>query len=334
MGSRAEPRGVDSPLNMSTGASSAPSGRCPQCEYANRPEALFCAACGAPLVPTRQIAASLARERAAVRRGSVAKAAVWTRLPPGDRGANWQAYGLSNVGHQRRNNEDSVLVTPVHGGGWLLIVADGMGGAEAGEIASSTSAVLVRELIENHLIIDPDPASDHRPSLAQAIGAANSGLYQRAVSHPDLRGMGSTLTVALVLGLCVEIAHVGDSRAYRCTAGGELQQLTLDHSMVEHLVRLGQITPEEALDHPLRNQLYRAVGTDPAVEVDTFLYALQPTDRLLLCTDGLTLHCTDAEIAALLARATSPERAAHALISLTLERGAEDNVTVAVLMGV
>jgi serine/threonine protein phosphatase PrpC len=305
---------------------------CPQCGQMNRPGALFCVGCGKPLVATRQITASLVGERDRVRQAARSKAQVCPRLAPGERGPNWQAFGLSNVGRVRVNNEDSVLVSPLPGGGWLLIVCDGMGGAEAGEIASATSAVLVRELVENHLRQDPQPTTDHRPMLAQAVEAANTTLYQRARADLKLRGMGCTITVALVQGACMELAQVGDSRAYRLTADRKFQQLTLDHSMVEHLVRLGHVTPAEARQHPLRNQLYRAVGTDRIVEVDTFIYALQPTDRLLLCSDGLTLHCADDEIAGIVGAARSPETAAKALVTRALDYGAEDNVTVAVLM--
>jgi protein phosphatase len=307
---------------------------CPQCGHRNRQGALFCAGCGNPLVDSARIAASLLSERDRVRQAAGNKAAVCRPLPPGTRPPNWQAFGLSNVGRLRVNNEDSVLVSPLRGGGWLLIVADGMGGAEAGEIASATASVLVRELVEQHLAAYPRYTTDHRSHLARAVEAANTVVYARAQSQPDLRGMGCTFTVALVQGCCVELAHVGDSRAYRLTPDRNLQRLTLDHSMVEHMVRLGHLTPAEAHHHPLRNQLYRAVGTDPAVEVDTYIAALQPTDRLLLCSDGLTLHCAEDEIAGILAAARSPESAAKALITRTMDYGAEDNVTVAVLMRV
>ncbi len=305
---------------------------CPQCHQLNRPGALYCVSCGTVLVGAAQISASLISERDRVRQAARSKAEICPRPAPGDRGPNWQAFGLSNTGRLRVNNEDSVLVSPLRGGGWLLIVADGMGGAEAGEVASATSAVLVRELIENHLLANPQPMTDHRTPLAQAVEAANATIYGRSRAQPQLRGMGCTLTVALVQGTCLEVAQVGDSRAYRLTADRQFQQLTLDHTMVEHMVRQGFITPEEALQHPLRNQLYRAVGTDPILEVDTFIYALQPTDRLLLCSDGLTLHCADEEIAGILGVARSPESAAKALVGRTLDYGAEDNVSVAVLM--
>jgi protein phosphatase len=305
---------------------------CPQCRQINRPGALYCVTCGTPLVAAAQITASLISERDQVRRAARHKAEVCPRLEPGERGPNWQAFGLSSVGRVRVNNEDSVLVSPLRGGGWLLIVADGMGGAEAGEVASATSAVLVRELIENHLTAHPRPASDHRSQLAQAGEAANAAIFGRARAQPELRGMGCTLTVALVQGYCLELAHVGDSRAYHLSADRHFQQLTLDHTIVEHMLRQGYITPEEAREHPLRNQLYRAVGTDAALEVDTYIEALQPTDRLLLCSDGLTLHCADDEIAGILASARSPETAARALVGRALDYGAEDNVSVAVLM--
>jgi protein phosphatase len=305
---------------------------CPQCQQVNRPGALYCVSCGTPLVAAAQITASLISERDQVRQVGRNKAEICPRLAPGDRGPNWQAFGLSSVGRVRVNNEDSVLVSPLRGGGWLLIVADGMGGAEAGEVASATSAMLVRELVEHHLAARPRPTTDHRSQLAQAVEAANAAIYGRARDHAEMHGMGCTLTVALVQGSCLELAHVGDSRAYHLSADRHFQQLTLDHTMVEHMVRQGYITPDEARQHPLRNQLYRAVGTDRTIEVDTYIHALEPTDRLLLCSDGLTLHCADEEIAGILASARTPETAARALVGRALDYGAEDNVSVAVLM--
>jgi protein phosphatase len=305
---------------------------CPQCQQVNRPGALYCVSCGTPLVAAAQITASLISERDQVRQARRSKAEICPRLGPGERGPNWQGFGLSTVGRVRVNNEDSVLVSPLRGGGWLLIVADGMGGAEAGEVASATSAMLVRELVEHHLAARPRPTTDHRSQLAQAVEAANAAIYGRARDHAEMHGMGCTLTVALVQGYCLELAHVGDSRAYHLSADRHFQQLTLDHTMVEHMVRQGYLTPDEARQHPLRNQLYRAVGTDRTIEVDTYIHALEPTDRLLLCSDGLTLHCSDEEIAGILASARTPETAARALVGRALDYGAEDNVSVAVLM--
>ena len=304
---------------------------CPKCRHPNRPGALFCAGCGTPLVQPAEIAASLRAEREQVWREARRKEEV---CRPAARPPHWQAFGLTSVGRMRVNNEDSMMVTPLRGGGWLLVVADGMGGAEAGEVASATAVVLVRELMEKHLAANPAPTTDHSTHLAQAVEAANLVLYERGRAQQTLRGMGSTLTVALVQGSCVELAHVGDSRAYRLQADRTLQPLTHDHTMVEHMVRRGHLTPEEARQHPLRNQLYRAVGTDPAIDVDTDAHALAPTDRLLLCSDGLTLHCADDEIAGILAAARSPESAARALMRRTMDYGAEDNVTVVVLMAV
>jgi len=253
-------------------------------------------------------------------------------MPDGRRGPNWQAYGLSDRGRARKNNEDTLLAEPVPGGGWLMIVADGMGGAEGGEVASRRTAAIVREVIMNRMSLDPDPATDHCPWLTQALEQANLVLHRQSEGDPQLHGMGTTATVGIVQGLCLELGHVGDSRCYRLTSRGRLDQLTADHAIAAQLLRLGQISPLEAEGHALRNRLYRAVATAPTVEVDTTLQILDPADRLLFCSDGLMLHVSDTEIASILGAAESPQEACRALVDLTLERGAGDNVSALVLM--
>ncbi len=305
---------------------------CQRCDTTSPPDKMFCSRCGAVLPAAARLFETLTREYEDMQSSEPSKDTVVPRLATGRRGPNWQAYGQSDKGRVRKNNEDTLLATPLPANGWLLLVADGMGGAEAGEIASQQAAEIVRELIERRMEIDANPDTDHRPWLMQAIEEANALLYREAAEDRRLHGMGTTLTAGIVQGLCLELGHAGDSRCYRLPAKGPLQQLTTDHAIVAHLLRLGQITPEEAHDHPLRNQLYRAVATAPTIEVDSTLHILEPTDKLLFCSDGLVLHLDDSEIERILRQATTPQQACRALIDLTLIRGAGDNVSVAVLM--
>ncbi|HUS15969.1 MAG TPA: PP2C family serine/threonine-protein phosphatase [Chloroflexia bacterium] len=305
---------------------------CRRCESLNLAEQMFCRTCGGALPAAVSLYDTLTREYEDMQSAERPKAELIPHLPDGRRGPNWQAYGLSNKGLVRDNNEDTLVADPVPGNGWMLVVADGMGGAEAGEVASTQTAAIIRELIANRMSMDPSPDTDHRPWLMQAIEQANILLHIRSEEDPQLHGMGTTVTAGIVQGLCLELGHVGDSRCYRLAAGRPLEQLTTDHAIVSHLLRLGQITPDEAQHHPLRNQLYRVVATASTVEVDANLHVLAPTDRLLFCSDGLTLHVTDAEIESILRRATTPQEACRSLVDLTLKRGAGDNVSVIVLM--
>ncbi|MDQ2808032.1 MAG: protein phosphatase 2C domain-containing protein [Chloroflexota bacterium] len=309
-----------------------PSVICRRCETANRPDLMFCGTCGGTLPAAAGLYDTLTEEYETMQSAERPKATYIPLLASGRRGPNWQAYGLSDKGMVRTNNEDSMVADPLPGSGWLLMVADGMGGAEAGEVASSQTAAIVRELIKNRMELDSDPDTEHRPWLIQAIEQANSLLHHQASEEPHLRGMGTTATVGIVQGLCLELGHVGDSRCYRLPAAGPLQQLTTDHAIVAHLVRLGQIAPDEAESHPLRNQLYRAVATASTIEVDATLHILAPTDRLLFCSDGLTLHLADADIESILRTAPTPQEACRQLVERTLQRGAGDNVSAIVLM--
>ncbi|HET7076422.1 MAG TPA: PP2C family serine/threonine-protein phosphatase [Chloroflexia bacterium] len=305
---------------------------CRKCESTNRHTLMFCLQCGAPLPAAAGLYDTLTREYEDMQSAERPKAEILPRMPSGQRGPNWQAYGMTDTGRVRKNNEDTLSATPLPGNGWLLLVADGMGGAEAGEVASQQAAGIVRELVENRMALDSSPDVDHRPWLIQAIEQANELLHHQAEEDPQFHGMGTTTTVGIVQGLCLELGHVGDSRCYRLPARGHLEQLTIDHAIVSHLLRLGQITPDEAKLHPLRNQLYRAVATASTVEVDATLHILDPRDKLLFCSDGLILHVTDAEIEDILRRAKTPHQACKHLIDLTLSRGAGDNVSVIVLM--
>jgi PPM family protein phosphatase len=222
---------------------------------------------------------------------------------------------LSHPGRKRRHNEDSYVVQPP-----LFAVADGMGGAKAGEVASGLAAAAVQE--------STNEAESGEARVAALIEEANRRVFRRATEDRDASGMGTTMTVALVEDNHVAIGHVGDSRAY-LIRGGELEQLTDDHSLVAELVRSGKLTPEEAESHPQRSVITRALGTEADVDVDTFSVDAAPGDLFLLCSDGLTTMVDDRTILAAVERhRPNLKDAAKALINAANRGGGEDNITV------
>ena len=223
---------------------------------------------------------------------------------------------VTDTGRRRLRNEDAYVCDPP-----LFAIADGMGGAQAGEIASRLAAAAIAER---------ERALQGEAAVAELVQAANERVYRRAVEDPAAAGMGTTDTVALVGDDAgsVTIGHVGDSRAYRVREES-LEQLTADHSLVAELVRTGRLTPEQAAEHPHRSVITRAVGTEPSVEVDTFTLETAPGDLYLLCSDGLTDMVDDAEILAI-ARAGErrPDTVAQLLVEAANRAGGNDNITV------
>ena len=220
----------------------------------------------------------------------------------------------TDTGRQRSENEDSFYVRPP-----IFVVADGMGGAQAGEVASKAAAdAFDREL--------PDAPPER--VLRETIEAANREIHDLARSDPSRAGMGTTITAAIVNAESEEvgIGHVGDSRAYRLR-GGRLEQLTRDHSLVEEMRRKGQITDAQAEDHPQRSIITRALGPEPEVEVDVQTVPAAPGDVFLLCSDGLTTMIDEERIAAALAKAGSMKEAVRALVDAANKAGGRDNIT-------
>ena len=230
-------------------------------------------------------------------------------------------YG-SSAGRVRETNEDTIWC-----GERLAVVADGMGGAAGGEVASR----LAVETLKGWRLPPPHmPARAIEEELLRAVHAANQEIYDRALAEPSLRGMGTTLTVAVLSDLAVIVAHVGDSRAYR-VVGGRLQQITADHSVVGELMRSGGLSPAEARRHPYRNMLTRALGTARHVEVDVHRVAVKAGEGILLCTDGLTNTLSDSEIEAVIAGERDAQACVDALIAAANARGAPDNVSAILL---
>jgi PPM family protein phosphatase len=223
--------------------------------------------------------------------------------------------GLSHRGRRRRHNEDAYVVQPP-----LFAVADGMGGAKAGEVASALAADAVQE--------SGNDGESGEARVAALIEEANRRVFRRASEDREASGMGTTMTVAVVEGDEVAIGHVGDSRAY-LIRDGRLEQLTDDHSLVAELVRSGKLTPEEAETHPQRSVITRALGTEAEVDVDTFSVRSAPGDLFLLCSDGLTSMVDDETILdAVEQNRADLEEAAKALINAANRGGGEDNITV------
>ena len=220
----------------------------------------------------------------------------------------------TDTGRQRRGNEDSSYARPP-----LFVVADGMGGAQAGEVASR----LAIEMFERGL---PDSGTAEE-RLSVVVQKANHEIHELSQAELERAGMGTTVTAAYLDDDGIAIAHVGDSRAYMLR-DGELIRLTQDHSLVDELVRRGKLTEEQALEHPQRSIITRALGPEPIVEVDTWSYAARDGDVVLLCSDGLTSMLAEARIVEILTGATSLQEAADRLIDEANEAGGRDNITV------
>jgi protein phosphatase len=225
------------------------------------------------------------------------------------------SFSASDTGRQRRHNEDSMLARVP-----LFVVADGMGGAQAGEVASHIAV----ETFAEGLGTDGGPPEER---LAERVRAANAQIYEQSQSNAEQAGMGSTLTAVYVGPDEVAIAHVGDSRAY-VLRDGELMRLTDDHSLVDELVRQGRLTPEEAEDHPQRSIITRALGPEPEVEVDTRTHRGRAGDVYLVCSDGLTSMIHEAQVAEILNAETDLRKAGEALIAAANAAGGRDNITV------
>ena len=232
-----------------------------------------------------------------------------------------QPFGVTDTGRVRQNNEDALLV----GEGedeTLFVVADGIGGFEAGEVASSLAVDVLKNL-------QPDE------SFKAAIAEANRRIVAAGRGDEKLSGMGTTVVAIRFGGTqrepVAEVAHVGDSRAY-LMRGGDMNAITEDHSLVAELVRSGDLTRDQAAEHPQKNLITRALGADEEVDVDTTILTIEAGDRILLCSDGLSDMVSEAEISEHLADAPAdPERVASGLLSAALEAGGNDNITIIVV---
>lgn len=238
--------------------------------------------------------------------------------------------GLSDVGKRRELNEDSFGVYGFEDGALsgVCVLADGMGGHNAGEVASSMAVEAVMNELKEDLSQQDSNQISH--NIMAAIDYANSNIYEKSLKNPEQAGMGTTLVVAYVTDSFVRVANIGDSRAY-VVSQNKICRITVDHSVVEELVQRGSITREEARRHPDKNIITRALGTDLFVEADYYDYVPTVGETILLCSDGLTEMVDEDEIKDIINNAENENLAVQSLVEKANENGGVDNITVVAL---
>lgn len=236
-----------------------------------------------------------------------------------------KTFLITDIGKKRKTNQDYVYTSeePVGNLPNLFIVADGMGGHNAGDYASKlTVETMISEIAAS---FEKNPIK----IFGKAISAANEVILQKAAESPDMEGMGTTVVAATCLGKYLEVANVGDSRLY--VVGREIRQITEDHSLVEEMVRMGTLSREEARNHPDKNIITRAVGASDTVEADYFTVELEEGDVVLMCTDGLTNMLEDEEIRMIMEGGRDIVEKAQALVDAANGRGGRDNISVVLI---
>lgn len=226
----------------------------------------------------------------------------------------------TDVGKKRDNNQDAIKVREDEK---LYIVADGMGGHQAGEVASSITVETIEEFLVNI-----ERFSEPQAWIEAAIKEANKRVYLKSLEGSEFRGMGTTCSLVYCIEDQLHIGHVGDSRIY--VIDENIEQITADHTLVEDLVLVGEITKAEAKVHPKRHVITRAIGTDPVVDVDYNQYSMSGVQKVLLCSDGLTEKVNDQEILTIINTHTI-EEAVNQLVQLANDRGGSDNISVILL---
>ena len=236
-----------------------------------------------------------------------------------------QIWSLTDPGCVRTENQDAFAVQKLKHGAMLCVVCDGMGGAKAGNVASTMAAEEFAKEVKTH----------YRPSmdmeavdllLDQAVQKANFTIYDKAQQVPDYAGMGTTLVAALLRGKTATVVNVDDSRVYRIT-DEDITQITLDHSLVQMMVSRGELTQEEARHFPGKNYITRAIGTEPTAKCDIFHLDLKRGEKILICSDGLTNLVYDQEILFEVVHGTDQTQCCQRLLEIAKKRGAPDNVT-------
>lgn len=240
-----------------------------------------------------------------------------------------QVYSKTDIGLVRQSNQDACAGGILPENAAWAVVCDGMGGANGGNIASRIAVDIISGQI-GALAQENPPEELIRDVMARAVSEANASIHEKAKTDESLRGMGTTVVVAVVAGGAAHVAHAGDSRAYLILPSGAAQQLTMDHSMVQELVNNGDLTEQEAKRHPQKNIITRALGVQSTVELDYCEYPFVPGSRLLICTDGLSNYADAGQIAQL-SRESGPADFCEKLISLAKSAGGSDNITVAVI---
>lgn len=236
-----------------------------------------------------------------------------------------RSFSVTDIGKKRKLNQDYVYVseTPIGNLPNLFIVADGMGGHNAGDYASKCTVETITREVRG--CFEKNPVR----ILSKAIRIANDQIRRKAGEDESLSGMGTTVVAATCLGHYLQVANVGDSRLY--IIGSEIRQITTDHSLVEEMVRMGGIDRKDARNHPDKNIITRAIGALDTVEIDFFHEELKPGELVLLCSDGLTNMLEDEEIGAILKEPVSMEEKAQRLIEAANDNGGKDNITVIII---
>lgn len=240
-----------------------------------------------------------------------------------------QVFAKSDIGRERKTNEDFYYVSKQEDKIRLFILADGMGGYNAGEVASRMAVESARDYIHKHFAKNKDSKEKLETLLKDAIEYANSVVYKKAQSKENLRGMGTTLDVCLIYNSRIYIGHVGDSRVYRIRKEF-MRRLTKDHSYVQTLVDDGTITKEEAYSHPKKNMLTKALGCVETVEPDVYTKTFIKDDIILMCSDGLTNMIREEEISKIIKQ--DKEKAIENLVKQANDNGGLDNITVVIIM--
>ncbi len=239
-----------------------------------------------------------------------------------------QAWGITDKGVVRSQNQDSYYLNLAEDGLVMAIVCDGMGGARAGNVASSlavdVAAAYLEELSREELLGDP---GGH---LTQAASLANEAVYHRAGQDEECRGMGTTMVALILWEGKAHVLNIGDSRAYHLGEEG-IRKVTRDHSVVEDLVHRGELTPEEARSHPQKNLITRALGAEREARTDLYQLTVKPGEFLLLCSDGLSNLLTDQELLYEALYGEAPETCCRRMLDIALSRGAPDNVTAVLI---
>ena len=238
-------------------------------------------------------------------------------------------FAKSDIGKAREMNQDSFYVSDINDGIKLFILADGMGGYNAGEVASRMAVESAKDYIHKHFAKNKDSKEKLEALLKDAIEYANSVVYKKAQSKEDLRGMGTTLDVCLIYNSRIYIGHVGDSRVYRIRKEF-MRRLTKDHSYVQTLVDDGTITKEEAYSHPKKNMLTKALGCVETVEPDVYTKTFIKDDIILMCSDGLTNMIREENIYEIIKQ--DKENAIENLVKQANDNGGLDNITVVIIM--
>ena len=239
------------------------------------------------------------------------------------------AFGITDKGKVRSANQDAYRLSLSPDGEYVLAaLCDGMGGVHGGEIASAVAADSFMQYAED--MLRREPKSDAAQVLREAAAYANLKVYDRAFRDESCRGMGTTLVAALVRPEDAAVVNIGDSRCY-WLADGQLQQVTRDHSLVQSMVDRGLITEDEARSHPRKNVIMRAVGLERTIRSDIFRLDIRPVDALLLCSDGLSNLVDAGEMESLLLASSDDDAVCRELLRMALDRGAPDNVTLALV---